>query len=163
MKTIRNLVILVGLSVVFFALVATGARAQSLSTTSFSGTFTLPFEVQWGPTTLSPGEYSLYYGRLFGGGPAPVAVVGQANRTVHALILAQGVNDTSIKKSALVCIREGNVGIVRVLDIPQLGEAVTFSMPRGTQMMARKNNGNKNVKMAEGPKLIQRIAVTLNR
>ena len=163
MKIIRNLVTLVGLTVVFFALGATGARAQSLSNTRFSGTFTLPFEAQWGPVTLQPGTYNLYYGRLSSGGPATVEVTGKENRKPHVLILAQGVNDTSIRKSALVCVREGNVGIIRVLEMPQLGEAAEFKMPHGTQLMAHNSNGSKNVQIAEGPKLIQRIPVTLTK
>jgi hypothetical protein len=163
MKNIRNLVTLVGLTVVFFALGATGARAQSFSNTRFSGTFTLPFEAQWGPVTLQPGAYKLYYGRLTDGGSAMVEVVGKENRKPHVLILAREVNEASITKSALVCIREGNVGIIRVLEMPQLGEAVEFSMPRGTQLMAHNSNGSKNVQIAEGPKLIQRIPVTLEK
>jgi hypothetical protein len=163
MKNIRNLVTLTGLFVVFFALGATGARAQSLNTTNFAGTFTLPFVVQWGPATLPAGEYSLYYGRLNNGGPATVEVIGKEGRTPHALILAQGINDASMKKSALVLIREGNAGIVRVLEMPAVGEAVEFSMPRHTQLMAQKGNGSKNVQIAEGPKLIQRIPITLSK
>lgn len=163
MKNIRNLVTLTGLLVVFFALSATATRAQSLTTTNFSGTFTLPFEAQWGPVTLSAGEYSLYYGRLNGGGPAMVEVVGKEDRNPHAFILAQGVSDASIKKSALVCIREGNAGIIRVLEIPQLGQAVGFKMPRGVELRAQKNNGNRNVEVAGGPMLLQRIPVTLKK
>jgi hypothetical protein len=163
MKNIRNLVTLVGLTVVFFALSATGARAQSLSNTRFSGTFTLPFEAQWGPVTLQPGAYNLYYGRLTDGGSAMVEVVGKENRRPHVLILSQGVNPASTRKSALVCIREGNVGIIRVLEMPQLGEAVEFKMPHGTQLMAQNRFGSKNVQIAEGPKLIQRIPVTLTK
>jgi hypothetical protein len=161
MKNIRNLVTLIGLSVVFFALSATGARAQSLRSTDFTGTFTLPFEAQWGPVTLPAGEYSLYYGRLHGGGPIMVEVVGKENRSPHALILPRGVSDASATKSALVCIRVGNIGIVRVLELLQLGEAINFRMPRGAQLMAQKTNGNKNVQIAEGPMLIQRIPVSL--
>jgi hypothetical protein len=161
MKTIRNLVTLAGFSVVFLALGATGAKAQSLRTPHFSGTFTLPFNAQWGRTILPAGEYKLYYGRLFEGGPAMVEVVGKENRTPHALILPQSVSDASATKSALVCVREGGAGIIRALEMPQIGEAVNFSMPRGTQLMAHRQNGSKNIELAQGPMLIQRIAITL--
>jgi hypothetical protein len=163
MKNIRNLVTLTGLLVVFFALGATATRAQSLTTTHFSGTFTLPFVAQWGPVALQPGEYSLYYGRLYGGGPAMVEVIGKEDRTPHAFILAQAVNDSAARKSELVCIREGNAGIIRALEMPQLGEAVEFKLPRNTQLMAQKNNGNRNVEIAQGPMLLQRIPVTLKK
>ena len=161
MKIIRNLVTLAGLSLVVLALGATSARAQSLRSTNFTGTFTLPFEVQWGHTILPAGDYSLYYGRLFAGGPALVEVKGKKDRSPHVYVLPQGVNDVSTTKSALVCIREGGAGIVRVLEMPEINEAVTFKMPSGAQLMANQHNGNKNVEVAGGPMLIQRIPVTL--
>jgi len=160
MKSIRNWVSLVGMTMVAFALCATGARAQSLTTTNFAGTFNLPFEAQWGRTILPAGEYSLYYGRL-NDGARMVEVVGKEEHTPHVLILPQGMNDASTTESALVCVREGNAGIVRALEMPQIGEAVEFNLPRGTKLMANRSNGNKNVQIAEGPKLIQRIPVTL--
>lgn len=113
MKIFRNSVTLAGLFVVFFTLGATGVRAQSLRTTNFSGAFTLPFNAQWGRTTLPAGEYKLYYGRLSEGGPAMVEVIGKDNRTPHAVILPQSVTDASATKSALVCVREGDSGIIR--------------------------------------------------
>ena len=162
MKSIRNWVTLVGLTMVAFALCATGARAQSLTTTNFAGTFNLPFQAQWGSTSLPAGEYSLYYGSLHDGSPQMVEVVGKEKHTPHVLILPQGVNDASTTQSALVCVREGNTGIVRALEMPQIGQAVEFNMPRGTQLIANRSNGKKNVEIAEGPKLIQRIPITLN-
>jgi hypothetical protein len=163
MKIIRNLVTLAGLSVVVFALGVTGARAQSLSTTNFAGTFTLPFEAQWGRATLPAGNYSLYYGQLSRSSTNIVEVVGKDNRSPHVLILPQGLNDASTTKSALVCVREGGVGIVQALEMPQIGEAVHFGMPHHTQLMAHQSNGNKNVELAGGPMLIQRIPVTLTQ
>jgi hypothetical protein len=161
MKTIRNLVTLAGLSVVFFALSATGARAQSLKTPHISGTFTLPFNAQWGPVTLPAGEYKLYYGRLYDGGPALVEVIGKENRSPHAFILPQGASDATATKSALVCVREGNAGVIRALELPQIGEALNFRMPRHTQLMAHQSKGSKNIELAQGPMLIQRIPITL--
>jgi len=149
---------------VLFALGATGASAQqapSLSITNFGGTFNLPFEAQWGRTTLPAGEYSLYYGRLHDGARM-VEVIGKEKHTPHVLVLPNGLNDASTTRSALVCVREGNAGIVRALEMPQIGEAVEFNMPRGTQLVANRSNGKKNVQIAEGPKLIERIPVMVN-
>ena len=161
MKIIRNWVTLASFSVVVFALCAAGARAQSLRTTHFAGTFTLPFEAQWGRVALPAGEYRLAYGRLYEGGVKMVEIVGKENSTPHVLILTRGVTDTSAKKSALVCIREGDTVIVRVLEMPQIGESVDFAMPPGTKLMANRSDGKKNALMAEGPKLLQRIPITL--
>lgn len=161
MKTIQRLTTLAGLSLVLFALGATGARAQAIKTPHFAGTFNLPFEAQWGRATLPAGNYSLYYGRLHDGARM-VEVVGKKNHTPHVLILPQGLNDASTTQSALVCVREGNVGIVRALEMPQINQSVKFGMPRGTQLTANRSNGKNNVQIAEGPKLIQRIPVTMN-
>jgi len=161
MKIIRNWVTLAGFSVVVFALCATGTRAQSLNTTHFAGTFTLPFEAEWGGTALQPGDYSLYYGRLNPGGVNVVEVVGKENSTPHIVIVPRAVQDSSAKKNALVCIREGNTGVIRALEMPEIGAALKFGMPRGTQLMAKRSKVGKNVQMAQGPKLIQRISITL--
>lgn len=161
MKIIRNWVTLAGLSVVVFALCAAGARAQSLRTTHYAGTFTLPFEAHWGQATLPAGQYSLYYGRLFNGGVGVVEVIGKENRSPHVFILPWGVNDATATRDELICVREGNAGVIRTLEMPETGTALNFKMPRGTQLMAKRSKGGKNVQMAEGPKLIQRIPITL--
>jgi hypothetical protein len=163
MKIIRNMVTLAGLFLVVFGLGATGARAQSMRTTHFTGTFNLPFEAQWGNAILPVGQYSLYYGRLSDAGPAMVEVVGKDTWSPHVLIPVQGIDPASGKKSALVCIREGDAGIVRTLELPQIGEAVSFKLPRHTQLMAYQHNGSANKLLAEAPMLIQRVAVTLNQ
>jgi hypothetical protein len=36
-------------------------------------------------------------------------------------------------------------------------------MPRGTRLVAQRQNGSKNVQIAEGPKLIQRIPITVTK
>ena len=48
MKTIRSLTTNLGLSLVLFALGATGAKAQMLSATDFAGTFSLSNNAQLG-------------------------------------------------------------------------------------------------------------------
>lgn len=161
MKNIRNRVILGGLSIMVFALCATGARAQSLNSTNFAGTFTLPFEAQWGRAALPAGEYSLYYGHLIAGSAPMVEVIGKGKTAPHILVLVAAVSDASAKKNALVCVREGNTGVIRTLEMPEIGQAANFRMPRGTQLMAKRSNGGKNVELAEGPNLIQRIPITL--
>jgi hypothetical protein len=162
MNTIRNWVTLAVLTMVAFALCGTGARAQDLRTTYFGGTFNLPFEAQWGRTILPAGEYNLYYGRLIDGGANMVEVMGKENRRPRVLILSHGVNDATTTRSALVCVRQGGVAIVRALEMPQIGQAVHFNTPRGTRLTAKRSNGNKNVELAEGPMLIQRIPIKLN-
>jgi hypothetical protein len=162
MKTIRSLMTLAGLTLALFALGATGARAQSLSATNFSGTFTLPFEAHWGAMTLPKGDYSLYYGQPFKGGTYAVEVRGTAKGSPHAFIFGQASDQASVKKTAIVCVRDGNTLVVRALEMPKLGKSVTFVMPYGGQLTAHQRNGSTNTQLAEAPMLIQRVPITLN-
>ena len=162
MKTIRTLMILAGLSVVALALGATGAKAWSPAGTAFAGTFTLPVEAQWGSTMLPVGEYSLYYRQALKGGTFVVEVVGKEKGSPHAFILPRATETASTTKSALICVREGNVLVVRALEIAAMRESVRFGLPRGAQLAAHNGKNSGYTQLAEAPMLIQRIPVTLN-
>jgi hypothetical protein len=161
MKTIRNLMILVGLFVGFLALGTAGAKGQVLDTPSFAGTFTLPFEAQWGKMTLPAGDYTLKFG-LLSTGHALVEVKGRAEGSLHGVVEAGPYGQTSATKNAIVCIREGNALIVRTLEMPAIGESVAFMLPRGTKLTAQKGKHNGYTQLAEAPMLIQRVPVRLN-
>jgi hypothetical protein len=162
MKTIRSLMILAGLSLAVLALGAPGAKAWSPEGTEFAGTFTLPFEAQWGSTILPVGEYSLYYRQAHAGGPLIVEVQGKEKGSPHVFILPQGVSDASATKSALVCVREGNGLVIRALEMTQIGTAAYFPLPRGARLTAHNGKHSGYTQLAEAPMLIQRIRVTLN-
>jgi hypothetical protein len=161
MKTIRSLMTLAGLCLVLFALGATGARGQVVYSTHFAGTFTLPFEAQWGAMTLPAGDYTLQYGTL-DNGHRLVLVRGTAKGSPYGMIPAGPVDDTSAAKNAIVCVREGNALIVRSLEMPAIGESVRFNLPRGAKLVAKLRNHNGYTQLAEAPMLIQQIPVTLN-
>lgn len=161
MKTIRNRMTLVGLFLGFLALSTVGAKGQVLDTPSFTGTFTLPFEAQWGKMTLPAGDYTLRYGWL-SAGDALVEVRSAENGGLRGVIRVAGNGHSSARKSALVCIREGNALIVRALEMPNIGTAVEFGRPRGTQLTAHRRNRSTNIQVAEAPMLIQRVPVALN-
>lgn len=157
MKTIRSLTILLGFSLVLFALGVTKAGAQKLERTSFSGTFTLPLDTQWGSMTLPAGVYSLNYGRIFPGGTNAAAVVGKAEGSPRGWILAESHNTASASKNALICARDGNRLVVRRLDLPAIGESVGFALPRGVKLIANQRNSKGSTQIAEVPVLIQRV------
>ena len=161
MKTIRNLMILVGLFVGLLALGTAGAMGQVFDTPSFTGTFTLPSEVQWGTMTLPAGDYVLKFG-LLSTGHSLVEVRGREKGSPHGVILAGPIRDTSATRNSIVCVRQGNTLIVRAVEMPSIREAVTFALPRGTQLTAQKGNYVGYTQLAEAPMLIQRIPVTLN-
>jgi hypothetical protein len=162
MKTIRSLMVLAGLSVVFFALSVTGTKAQGLNTTSFTGTFTLPSEAQWGKMTLPAGKYTLHYGQPFNGGVYAVEVFDKAAEISRGMLLPLAISSTSTRKNALVCVREGDVLVVRALEMGDLGTSINFALPHGTRLMAHNGSRNQYAQLAEAPMLIQRVPVTLN-
>jgi len=146
MKTIRNLMTLSGLCVALFALVSTGAKAQTLTSTNFVGTFTLPVEAQWGLMTLPAGEYTLSYGTAFWGTVHMVTVAGDAKGIPRGMILPRSRDDASAGKNILNCLRLGDTLYVRSLEMPDLGESVHFKIPRGVEVQSKVIAGHQNQK-----------------
>lgn len=91
-----------------------------------------------------------------------VEVLGKEKGSPHVFILPQGVNDASTTQSALVCVREGNAGIVRGLQMTEIGQSVTFAMPHGAKLVAQNGKHKGYTQLAQAPMLIQRIPITLN-
>ena len=164
MKTIRTFMTLAGLCVVLVALGATEASAAVISFPRFTGSFTLPTQAQWGAMTLPAGNYSLYYGQAFNGGTNAVEVVNQADGSVRGMVLVEARNDTSAQRNALVCTREGNLDIVRALDLPALGESLNFALPPGTRVVASLQNHKSNTPLKEEARLYaERVPVAVNQ
>lgn len=161
MKTIRSLMTLAGLSLVLFTLGAVGARGQATYTTHFAGRFTFPSQAQWGKITLPAGEYTMQYG-VQDNGHALVVVRGTAKGSPSGVILAGPAGDTSATKNTIVCVRDGNILVVRALEMPLIGESAEFPMPHSAKLLARNGKRNHYTLLAEAPMLIERIPVTLN-
>jgi hypothetical protein len=159
MKRFWNSAVIAGLSVLLLALCAPGARAQSTSPTLFGGTINLPFQVAWGPMVLPAGEYTLHYGAV-NGTTYVVEVEGKAKGSPHGLVLARNPNATQAMTSSLVCVRAGDSGIVRELEMPEIGRSISFPMPKGARLMASNRKGHAGRAVAQLK--IQRIPVLLN-
>ena len=159
MKKFWNSVMMAGLTVVLVVLCAPGAKAQSTSPTLFGGTVNLPFQMQWGPMVLPAGEYTLHYGAV-NGTTYVVEVQGRGKGSPHGLILARNPNPSSARTSSLTCIREGNIGIVRKLEMPGIGRSISFAMPNGAMLMANNHRGNAGGTVAQ--LTVQRIPVLVN-
>lgn len=161
MKKIRSLTIMVGLSLALLALGTAGVKAQAIPAASFAGSFTLPFEAQWGPMTLPAGDYTLRYGNLEG--VHMVEVVGKKKGSPHGLIMVQARDLTAAGKNSLICARQGDVTIVRALEMPVIGETVEFANPHGVRLLALQMHRGTIELLAETPILYQKIPVTLNQ
>ncbi|TAM84544.1 MAG: hypothetical protein EPN47_00020 [Acidobacteria bacterium] len=160
MKTIRVLATLAGLSLVLLTVGAIRARGQFEEPFQFAGKFTLPVEAQWGKLTLPAGEYTLDYGKLERDGPRLVFVEGTAKGSPYGMILAGPAGNTSRTTNTILCVREGSTLIVRLLDMPAIGESVAFPIPRGAKVVAHNGKRGGYTQLAEAPMLIQRIPVT---
>ncbi len=86
--------------------------------------------------SLPAGDYNLYYGHLFVAGTYVVEVASKAEGGPHGFIKVQAKNPTSTTKSAPVCTRQGDSGIVRELQMSAIGETVYFALPHGVKASA---------------------------
>lgn len=136
MKTLRSLLVPVSLLVMCLGLAATGTNAQSLRITDFAGKFTLPFTAHWGPMTLPPGNYNLYYGDLTARGFRVVEVVNADQGIRHGVLIPWGHNDAKGEETFLVCVFEGDKAYVHSLQMAALGESIGFSRPHGVRVEA---------------------------
>ena len=165
MKAIRNFVILSGLSVMLLALAATSSQAQIVEHARFVGTFTMPFDAQWGSMTLPAGDYSLRYGRLYGTGTLMVEVSAREGVRPHGFAFTIPGNQVKTSENALICIREGNNGYVRELRMGAVGESARFAVPHGVIVRARvvaEGKHNANTQHAESRMSIVRVPVKLS-
>jgi hypothetical protein len=149
----RSLVISVVASMMLFSLVAIAGESRSLYSTHFVGEFTLPFTAQWGHMTLPAGNYNLYYGYMGRGGIYAVEVANEDTGIHHGWIFPRGIEAAKGEGSFLVCIRDGDKGYVRSLQMAELGESIEFARPHGVSVdawiVAAKKTHNTKTALAE--------------
>ena len=128
--------------VVFLALLATAASAGLLSAEDAKGTFTLPFEVRWGTAVLPAGDYSFQIDNT-----NYIVTIRGENQAAMVLSAAPSANNDP-GSSALIIVRHGNKGTVRVLRLAEQRQVFTYALPKGERPM-----------LAQTPELIQRIPI----
>jgi hypothetical protein len=152
MKKLGSLMISFAVLVTLFALVETGAKAQSIDSTQFVGKFTLPFEARWGGMILPAGNYNLKFGYTMGG-LRVVEVAGEDAGILHGWVFAKGRVNTKGEGSFLVCVLNGNTGYVRSLQLAEFGESINFARPHGVSVdawiVAGKKSHNAKTQLAE--------------
>jgi hypothetical protein len=130
--------------ILLLAVLVAGLSPSLASAQEFHGTFTLPFEANWGPATLPAGEYSfiLDHRKL----EATVLVSGKRQRLI---VLPQMIEHRTFPgNSALIVVRHDDKCQVRALYIAQMGLFLDYYTPKGGERL-----------VAQGPVLIQRIPV----
>jgi hypothetical protein len=162
MKAIKASLAGAGLALALFAAGATGAGAQALQLTIFSGTTQLPLEAEWQGKTLPAGEYALYYGTRMGG-THYVEIEGKTEGTPHLFITPRAYSPSSSVQNELLCARRGNRLVVLELQMSGLGESLAFAMPGGAQRMAEQTGGETLHQVAAAEPQIQRVSVATKR
>lgn len=109
-------------AVVAACLFAVGASAQSGGTSVFSGTFTLPYEVHWGRSTLPAGPYSVRMESI-----QQAAIVRSANGKINAFLRIPVIADAEKGTGTyLTIVHRGNESRVQALNAPQMGKVLIY-------------------------------------
>lgn len=153
MKKLRSILIPIAALLMFLPFSSTGAGVQSLYTTQFTGTFTLPFVAQWGRIILPPGEYTLNYGTLNSAGLHAVEVASERDLSIRGWAIPMAKGDVKGTESHLVCVLEGNKVYVRSLELPEMSATLHFPRPHGVRVEAwivsEKQSHNATSRLAE--------------
>jgi hypothetical protein len=105
------------------------------SAQDYKGTFTLPFEVQWGPATLPAGEYSF---RIDTAAAPYVAKIQGKNSGV--LVLARGVTDTSaLERSELIIGKDHGKLAVRAMCLREIGVVFSYGKSQPPEVTLAQN------------------------
>ena len=89
---------------------------------SFTGKFTLPYEVRWGRAVLPAGEYFIWMDSTVA--PAMVASAS-GSRTIHTQFPVTA--DSKGGSTSLTITNQGNERTVRSLNLPGIGKSVIFA------------------------------------
>ena len=123
------------------------SSAALASAEMIRGTFTLPFEAQWGLAVLPPGNYSFTLDPS-----APERLVtsfqGESRQDVGS-VLPQGYTDQqTLDSSELILVRSGGNYTIRALRLAPVGMTVNYPVPKAERQL-----------IVQAPQLLQRIPV----
>jgi hypothetical protein len=112
----------VGMAALALAALATSGNAQNV----YKGKFTLPFETQWGDTTLPAGDYTF----TLPSNSAPYRFYIQGQET-SAIIQANTAEERVVSKRPQLNIVEiTDVHTVQTFEAPELGVTFTYWTPK---------------------------------
>ncbi len=127
MKVIGKLVRSAAVAALALCISSSLAKAQE-----FHGKFTLPFEAQWGPAVLPPGDYTFSITSI---SPHTVFLQGEGK---NAIIVPFPMPEEKVSsdRSKLTLVDNGARYVVRSLEAAELG--VTFEYPTAKAKMKTK-------------------------
>lgn len=125
---IRSHTTLVGVFPVISRAGTVAPGALGLRMADFVGKFNLPFDAAWGEMVLPQGDYALYYGAM-GEGLHCVEILGTGQAAPRGIFLVREQSPASVVQNALVCTCKDGRQIIRTLELPAIGKAVSFASP----------------------------------
>lgn len=125
---IRNHTTLVGVFPVIHHVQTAAPSVLGLRMTEFTGRFALPFDAAWGEMVLPQGDYTLYYGAL-SEDLHYVEILSTDQANPRGIFLIREQNPASVVQNALVCTWRGDRHVIRALELPAIGRAVSFADP----------------------------------
>lgn len=132
---------LLSLGLIAVALSAGIASAQNV----YEGSFTLPFQAQWGQMVLPPGEYSFTLDKAVVDG---LVKIRNQERYV-GMIFASGIsNQKTTAKSQLIAVGGEGLYQIRALRLSALGVQFEYKIPEAKVRL-----------MAQGPQLIRHVLI----
>jgi hypothetical protein len=131
-------------AVIALAMIAPGLHAGPAA----RGKFTMPFDAQWGRTTLRTGDYTFSVNHITSNGMIFVYRGSQAVGLMHPQMFND--SDNHSKNPELVCIRHDGIVTVRALRLPNVG-TFYFSLPKELKTL-----------VAQQPELIETISVKVS-
>ncbi len=103
------------------AAIAVGASVGPASAQSLKGTFTLPYDVQWGKAVLPAGPYTITFDSLRG-----PAIVRTSTGRGLAIVMARSVDKAMDQPSALLITTIENQHVVRYLNLREVDTAFAY-------------------------------------
>jgi len=103
------------------AAIAVGASVGPASAQSLKGTFTLPYDVQWGKAVLPAGPYTITFDSLRG-----PAIVRTSTGRGLVIVMARSVDKAMDQPSALLITTIENQHVVRYLNLREVDTAFAY-------------------------------------
>ncbi|HEV2424842.1 MAG TPA: hypothetical protein VGZ29_08445 [Terriglobia bacterium] len=120
MVTTRSILQIKTLVVALFVVLAAAGLASAQTA---QGSFTLPFEAQWGASTLPSGDYSFTLDKAQSAGLLHLF----RGKDGVALIHSQSYSLESSGRSALTVVRSPSGNTVRDLSLPEIGVVLHYA------------------------------------
>lgn len=117
------------------ALIAIGFSAGRASAQSLTASFTLPYEVSWGKSTLPAGAYTITFDN-----PRGPALVRSVTGEGRALVVATTVNRAmSDQPTSLVLSRSESGHDVRILNLREANLSLAYGFAKAEPRIASRN------------------------